>query len=75
MNFPGCTLAECGGILRGRKVSTDVFYLDHYDEAPGADGRTSYTVVGERRWAASEGTDLRAILDNFVSVGTAANIS
>ena len=30
VNFPGCQLAECNGILRDRKVSADAFYVDRY---------------------------------------------
>ncbi len=75
VNFPGCPLAECAGILRDRKVSSEVFYLDHYNELAVSPGRTRYTVVGDRRWEAAEGTDLRAVLDNYVSVGQTANIS
>ncbi len=75
VNFPGCRLSDCRGILRGRRVSTEVFYLDRYIETPVSEGRIRYQVEGLRRWKASEGTDLRAILDNFVSVGIATNIS
>ena len=75
VNFPGCRLSDCRGILRGRRVSTEVFYLDRYIETPVSEGRIRYQVEGLRRWEASEGTDLRAILDNFVSVGIATNIS
>lgn len=75
VNFPGCTLAECKGILRDRKVSDGVFYLDHYEETPSENGRTVFSVVGVRRWEADEGTDLRAVLDNYISVGRAKNIS
>ncbi len=75
VNFPGCGLAECRGILRGRTVSTDVFYQDHYTETELPDGRIRYTVEGVRRWEASQGTDLKAILDNCVSIGIATNIS
>lgn len=75
VNFPGCSLSDCGGILRGRRVSTDVFYEDSYTETPLSDGRIRYMVNGKRRWEAAEGTDLRAVLDNFVSVGIASNIS
>ncbi|MBQ0028631.1 MAG: 5'/3'-nucleotidase SurE [Lachnospiraceae bacterium] len=74
VNFPGCKNSECKGILRGMKVSGDVFYKDHYDEKKMADGRIEFTIVGERRWEAEEGTDLRAVLDNYVSVGIATNI-
>lgn len=75
VNFPACTLAECKGILWNRTVSDGVFYKDHYDETPSENGRTVYHVVGDRRWDADEGTDLRAVLDDYISVGRAKNIS
>lgn len=75
VNFPGCKLEECKGVLRDRVVSTDVFYADMYHETKLDDGKISYMVEGIRKWEASKGTDLRAILDNYVSVGIATNIS
>ncbi|WP_034443287.1 5'/3'-nucleotidase SurE [Butyrivibrio sp. AE2032] len=75
VNFPGCTLEECKGIAYNRKVSHDGFYKDRYKETKISDGRMSYMVDGIRNWEAAEGTDLRAILDHYVSVGIANNIS
>ncbi len=75
VNFPSCRLSECNGILRDRKVSTEVFYKDRYMETMVSEGRISYMVEGIRNYSASEGTDLKAILDNYVSVGIATNIS
>ena len=75
VNFPGCGLAECKGILRDRKVSTDVFYKDRYNETVVSEGRISYMVEGIRNYNAEEGTDLKAIFDYYVSVGVVANIS
>ena len=75
VNFPGCREDECKGILRDRKVSTDEFYRDRYHETIVAPGRVSYMVEGIRNYQASEGTDLKAILDKYVSVGIATNIS
>ena len=75
VNFPACSLGECRGLLRDRTVSTDVFYKDRYTETPVSEGRKRYMVNGIRKWDASEGTDLRAILDNYVSIGIATNIS
>lgn len=74
VNFPGCNAAECKGILRDRTVSVSDFYDDHYDETMLENGRTSYMVVGVRRYEAEEGSDLRAILDNYVSIGKVSNI-
>ncbi len=75
VNFPGCPLAACRGVLRDRKVSTDAFYRDRYIGSPDGEDRVIYTVEGIRHWEASEDTDLRAVLDNYVSVGIATNIS
>lgn len=75
VNFPGCRLAECNGILRDRQVSTEVFYEDWYMETKVSEERISYMVEGIRNYNASEGTDLKAILDNWVSIGIATNIS
>lgn len=75
VNFPGCKLAECKGIIRDRKVSGDVFYQDNYIETTVSEGRISYMVEGIRNYHALEGTDLKAIFDNYVSIGIATNIS
>ena len=44
-------------------------------ETEVSEGRISYMVEGIRNYNASKGTDLKAILDNYVSVGIATNIS
>ena len=75
VNFPGCRLEDCKGILRDRKVSPDSYYMDRYNETIVAEGRVSYMVEGIRNYNALEGTDLKAILDGYVSIGIATNIS
>ena len=75
VNFPGCQLAECNGILRDRKVSTDAFYVDRYIETTVSEDKVSYMVEGIRNFSALEGTDLKAIFDNYISIGIATNIS
>lgn len=75
VNFPGCKLAECNGILRNREVSTDAFFKDHYIETVVSEDRISYMVEGIRNYTAAENTDLKAIFDNYVSIGIATNIS
>ena len=75
VNFPECEPEICKGVLYDRKVSTDEFYKDRYRETHNPDGSVSYMVDGQRNWVASEGTDLKAILDGYVSVGIVTNIS
>ena len=75
VNFPGCRLEECKGILYDRAVSTDEFYKDRYIETKVSKDRISYMVEGIHNYDAWEGTDLKAIFDKYVSVGVATNIS
>ena len=75
VNFPGCPLTECGGILLNRTVSKGMFYRDHYNvigELPG--GGKRYMVEGVYNEDAEEGTDFRAVVDGYVSVGIVSNI-
>lgn len=75
VNFPGCKLDLCRGILRDRTVSMDDFYKDEYIETVISEGKKSYMVHGIRNYEASDGTDLKAVFDRYVSVGIATNIS
>ena len=75
VNFPDCSEEEFGGIRYGCKVSQDDFYAGGYDEVGREGDRISYRVNFDRKWEASEGTDLRAIIDNCISVGTVKNYS
>ena len=75
VNFPGCALSECQGILRDARVSKDGFYEDRYDVQDVSEGRKSYMVDGIRRWEAGEGTDLYAMINNYVSIGVVNNLS
>ena len=75
VNFPCCELSACKGVLYNRTVSNAEFYKDCYIETKLSEGRTSYLVEGHRNYHAVEGTDLKAVFENYVSVGIATNIS
>lgn len=75
VNFPGCSLKEWRGILWDRKVSTDCYFRDTYSQELLPSGRLSCRVIGTRNFSAEEGTDLRALYDHFVSIGTVKNLS
>lgn len=75
VNFPDCPLSECKGILRDRAVSHGVFFSDRYnalEDLPG--GGTRYMVEGYSCDNSEEGTDFRAIMENYVSVSIIGNI-
>ncbi len=75
VNFPGCTLSECKGVLKDRKVSRLAFFKDHYNTLKEDENGTKEVMVeGVHMPVTEEGTDYGAILDNFVSVGRVNNI-
>lgn len=75
VNFPECPLKQCGGILRDRKVSGSMLFKDGYDlKEKLPDGGMRFMVNGVYQEIAEEGTDLRAVLDGYISIGTVVNI-
>ena len=76
VNFPGCRLSECRGILEDRKVSKGMFFRDTYNEIeklPG--GGVRLMVEGHLNINADEGTDFEAVVQRFVSIGVVRNLS
>ncbi len=75
VNFPGCPLSECKGVLYDRTMSKAIPFDDHYDKVEEfEDGGASYLVRGIYRERGEAGSDFRAVTDNYVSVGTVSNI-
>ncbi len=75
VNFPGCALSECKGILRDRKVSRLAFFRDHYNVLSSYDdGGMELMVEGVHIRESDEGTDYDAVMSGFVSVGRVNNI-
>jgi 5'-nucleotidase len=75
VNFPDCPLSECKGVLYDRKVSRGTFYIDSYKEVEKLpDGGSRLMVDGKYNEDAEEGTDFKAIVDKYVSVGIVNNI-
>ena len=75
INFPGCSLTDCKGVLRDRLVSRRAFYRDRYrllETLP--DGRMAFRVDGIYNEDADEGTDFRALVDGYISVGLVNNV-
>ncbi|MCR5416784.1 MAG: 5'/3'-nucleotidase SurE [Pseudobutyrivibrio sp.] len=75
VNFPGCTLSECKGILKDRKVSRGMFFKDSYDVLEELEnGGNRYMVNGQYNEDAEKDTDFRAIVDGYVSIGLVNNV-
>lgn len=73
VNFPCCSLAECKGILRGRKPARTQFYLDHYERAECLDGSIILSGAGVPVTKGEEGTDIEAVLAGYISIGRVRN--
>jgi 5'-nucleotidase len=74
VNFPGCRLSECKGVLRDRKTSRSAFFHDHYNVIGELEnGGLRYMVEGVHNFEGEEGTDFYALVHNYVSVGTVRN--
>ena len=75
VNFPGCALEEYKGKKYGCTVSIDDHYVNRFTEI-GRDGdKVTYQVAFELEWSGSEGTDLVAIANNYISIGKVRNVS
>lgn len=74
VNFPTCEIEELKGILWDRTVSEGFFYKDHYNKQILEDGTVAYMVEGVLTHQAEEGSDLRALADNYISIGIVKNI-
>ena len=75
VNFPKCPLSEFRGILENRKVAKNAFFNDEYVEEVLADGTRRLRVKGHYHEKAEEGTDFRAVVDGYISVGVVNNLS
>lgn len=71
LNFPGCEADECKGILWDRTIAQDDFYNNDFIPLNDGDkdGVYRFRVDPARIEKAEEGTDIAAVLDNYVSIG------
>lgn len=75
VNFPGCPLSECKGILKDRKISHGMFFRDHYIElAKLENDGIRLMVEGDYNEDAEPDTDFRAVVDKYISVSVVNNI-
>ena len=75
INFPGCTLDECKGVKYDCTVSQHQFFSGGYNVVKRDGDKVTYMIDYKPVWEAEEGTDLRAVIDNYVAVGKVKNYS
>ena len=74
VNFPICEPEEVKGILRNRLCSRGSIFRDKYDCEDMENGGKRYRVNGIYNEDVEEGSDLRALFDHYISIGTVTNI-
>ena len=67
-------LEKLRGILYDRKIADCGFFIDEYLEEGLENGRIRLTVHGNYNENAPEGTDFRALVDGYISVGKVNNL-
>lgn len=73
VNFPGCPLSALKGILWDRLPADEQYYHDHYIRSEGENGSFYLTPDGTPITKAREGSDVDALLNSYISVGTIRN--
>lgn len=74
VNFPNGSLSECRGILWDRIPTSSSSYEDHYALEEIEPGRYNARLLAKRIDCGEIGSDLRAVLDGWISVGTLRSI-
>ena len=73
VNFPGCSVAECKGILENRIPANHQLYQDDYVKKEQHEDGFVLRAGGLLIDTAEEGTDIKAVLDRYISIGTITN--
>ena len=75
VNFPECRLDECKGVKADCRVYKENFYKDEYvPEKISEDGTVTYKTIFARDWKGTEGTDIDAVINNYIAVGIVTNL-
>ena len=68
-------MEECRGAKYDCSVSQDQFFSGGYNVVKKDGSKITYMIDYVPSWDAEEGTDLRAVIDNYVAVGKVRNYS
>ena len=75
VNFPNCHLNECKGMLWDRTASHGRFFADSYKVVKELDNNgKQYVIDGKHVLEGEEGSDLRALSENYISIGIVNNV-
>lgn len=74
VNFPGCSMEQCRGIMYGCRLAKTQYYIDSYEKTGGDDDAYTVCLRGTPITSAESGTDLHAVMNNYISVGKIKNM-
>ena len=75
INIPDCPADECAGIVRNAVMNTEHFYDDQYIKEKTGDGTWSVTNIVKRIWDGPDNSDLKAVVNRYIAVGTVTNLT
>ena len=75
INFPSVTADECRGVKHDVVMNTEHFYDDQYSKKQIGDKTWEVTNTARRIWEGPEGSDLEAVIDKYIAVGTVTNLT
>ena len=75
INIPDCTADECRGIVRNAVMKTNHFYDDQYVKEQIDENTWSVTNIVRRIWEGPENSDLNAVFNKYIAVGTVTNLT
>ena len=74
VNFPNCRLDQYKGVLYDRFPSQQAFWDDVYGTVTDKDGQKFIHMEGGPIKGAEEGSDIKALLDGYISIGFVRNM-
>ena len=75
INFPDCPADECRGIMRNVAMYTRHFYNDRYQKEKTGEKTWTVSNVVQRSWEGPENSDLNAVINKYIAVGTVTNLT
>ena len=75
INFPDCPAGECRGIMRNAVMYTGHFYDDRYVKEETGEKTWTVTNIVRRIWEGPEDSDMNAVLNQYIAVGTVTNLT
>ncbi len=75
INIPDCPADECMGIVRNAVMKTNHFYDDQYVKEQIDEKTWSVTNIVRRIWEGPENSDLNAVFNKYIAVGTVTNLT